>query len=148
MSNRTNRTLSANTLGLNLGTRSLAIQAGVTNDMNETLRLRLAHASHPGAFARSGRAAGDFAITMPAFDPAMPDPKREPVDAKSPRLPFASSSGSSWPATPDTSRGYGEPTQGQVVVTGVSPSQPAEPLAERPRRLDRATTALDPAVAC
>ena len=136
MSNRTNRTLSANTLGLNLGTRSLANQARVIHDTIETLRLRPAH---PGVVARFGRITLDFAMPMPAI-------KRGMHDAKSPRQSSDSSSRSPWPA-PSWSRGYCDVTQGQVVVTGVPPVQPAEPQADRPRRLARATAAVASAVA-
>lgn len=44
MFNRTNRTLTANTLGLDLGTRTLALVAGVNNVVvKPTLRIRYAH---------------------------------------------------------------------------------------------------------
>lgn len=43
MLNHTNRTLSANLLGLNLGTRTLARKGGVVNVAKTTPRLRLSH---------------------------------------------------------------------------------------------------------
>jgi hypothetical protein len=117
MSNRTNRTLSANTNRLNLGTRSFALLAGANNgSTNKTLRLRLAQVSHPGAVARVDRMRLEPAILMPAYSPAMPDSKRGPWDADPSKRISDSSPRSSWPSSSLWGCGTRGGSQGQVVA--------------------------------
>lgn len=127
MSNRTNRTLSANTNGLNLGTRSLA-KAGVFNGtISTTLRFRLAQSSRPGDFARVERAIFDPAITMPAFESAMPDSKRGTVDAERSKPPLVSPSGRShsepiWLWSPVAGTRWQVAVEVPPIVPSVQPS--------------------------
>lgn len=58
MSNHTNRTLSANLLGLNLGTQSLGQKAGVVNVVKTTLRIRHSHPDMGTGLMRSGEISG------------------------------------------------------------------------------------------
>jgi hypothetical protein len=58
MSNHTNRTLSANLLGLNLGTQSLGQSAGVVNVAKTTLRIRHSHPDMGIDLMRSGAISG------------------------------------------------------------------------------------------
>lgn len=144
MSNRTNRTLSANTNRLNLGTRSLAILAGVNNGTTQTLRLRLAHASHVGSFARVGRMDIDPAmrITPPKSEPAKPSSTWAVESAESKPSP-ESSPRSSWPA-PARGRGYRREAEGlQVVVVAGQPHVSRQAASARAcRPASRATLAL------
>jgi hypothetical protein len=113
MSNRTY--LSANTLRLNLGTRSFAVLTGADNGMTlQTLRLRLAHTSHPGAAAHVERMPSVPSIIMPAFSPAKPDGKRG--DADGAKRTLDSSPRSSWPYSIAWSWGRAFGSQGQVVA--------------------------------
>ena len=84
MLNQTNRTLSANLLGLNLGTQTLGLQASVVNVANKTLRLR---PSHPDMGIDSMRGGG---ITGPGY--------RHDHECERPGSLF--SSPSSWPFSP------------------------------------------------
>ena len=123
MSNRTNRTLSANTLRLNLGTRSFALTNSANNvTANPTLRFRLAQVSHPGAIMRVERMLFEPAISRPAYSPILPVGKRGTKDADRSKRPSDSSSRSSWPSS-STSWGCGGGSQGQVVA--VTPSVPS-----------------------
>ena len=143
MSNRTNRTLSANTNRLDLGTRSLAILAGVNNGTTKTLRLRLAHASHLGSFARVGRMDIDPAmITPPRSEPAKPSSKWASESAESKPSP-ESSPRSSWPV-PARGRGYRRGAEGlQVVVVAGQPQVSRRAASARAcRPACRATLAL------
>ncbi len=111
MSNRTY--LSANTLRLNLGTRSFAVLTGADNGMTmQTLRFR--HASHPGAAAHVERMPSVPSIIMPAFSPAKPDGKRG--DADGAKRTLDSSPRSSWPYSLTWSWGRAFGSQGQVVA--------------------------------
>ncbi len=118
-----NRTLSANTLGLNLGTRSFALLAGANSGMtNPTLRFRHAMVSHPGAVARVERMRSEASITMPAFSTAKPDGK--PGDADASKRPLDSSPRSSWPYLSSESWGCAGGSQGQVVAE--APPEPRQ----------------------
>lgn len=115
-----NRTLSANTLRLNLGTRSFALVSGANlGTTNPTLRFRLATASHPGAAARVERMRFEPSITMPAFPQAKPDGKHGDGDAS--KRPLDSSPRSSWPYSLSGSWGYAGGSRGQVVVAEAPP---------------------------
>lgn len=84
MLNRTNRTLSANLLGLNLGTRSFATSASENFGM-ASLRLRSVQGSHPGVISqRDARMPLDPGV-MDA-EAGHPYPGMKPrLSAKSPR---------------------------------------------------------------
>jgi hypothetical protein len=123
MSNRTNRTLSANTLRLNLGTRSFALLAGANSGTtNPTLRFRHVMDSHPGAVARVERMRSEASITMPAFPTAKPDGKHEDADAS--KRPLDSSPRSMWPYLLSGSWGCAGGSQGQVVAE--APPEPRQ----------------------
>lgn len=117
MSNRTNQTLSANILGLNLGTRSLALKA--SGNGTATLRFRLADLSHPGVVARVERMRFQPSISEPAYPPAMPDSKRGTRDTDGPKSSSRSSSLPARISPPKRSPRAGW-TQGQVVFEAPS----------------------------
>jgi hypothetical protein len=115
-----NRTLSANTLRLNLGTRSFALVTGANNGTtNLALGFRLAHASHPGAVARVERMRFEPSIMRPAFPTAKPDGKCGDADAS--KRPLDSSSRSSWPYS--TSWSWGRAIGSQVQVVAEAPPE-------------------------
>jgi len=121
MSNRTNRTLSANSNRLNLGTRSLALVACVNG--TTTLRFRLAHVSHQGVFMRDERMLFVPSITDPSYPPAKPQDKRGTGDFDATKSSSSSSPSSSWPE-PSWLRGcVGCWTQGHQVVAEAPPEQ-------------------------
>lgn len=154
-----NRTLSANTLRLNLGTRSFALVSGANlGTTNTTLRFRLAMVSHPGAVVRVERMRFGPSITMPAFSPARPDGKHGDADAS--KRPLDLSPRSSWPYRSSGSWGCAGGSQGQVVaevppeprqvVVGdvpsgrsVRPTRQAQPRPAAPARACRASRAND-----
>jgi hypothetical protein len=112
MSNRTNRTLSANTLRLNLGTRSFA-QANL-----DSMTLTVRPASHPGAVARVERMRFMAPITLPALSfGKCGDGDRDPA-----KRPLDSSPRPSWPYS-SSFEGWGHPGEGrgQVVVAEAPP---------------------------
>jgi len=118
-----NRTLSANTLRLNLGTRSFALVSGANNGTTMlTLGFRLAQVSHPGAVARVERMRFEPSITMPAFPPAKPDGKHGDADVT--KRPLDSSSRLSWPYSSSWSWGCAGGSQGQVVAE--APPEPRQ----------------------
>jgi len=78
MLNRTNRTLSANSNRLNLGTRSLAPVAGL-DTVTQTLRVRHAHPSKRKDFARDGAYPIDPAIIDADPIPMAPSPAPDPA---------------------------------------------------------------------
>jgi hypothetical protein len=118
MSNRTNRTLSANFNRLNLGTRSLALVACVNG--TTTLRFRLAHVSHPGVFMRDERMSFEPSITDPSYSPAKPKDKRGKGDTDASKSSSSSSPSPSWPE-PLWLRGCVGGTQGHQVFAEAPP---------------------------
>jgi hypothetical protein len=123
MSNRTY--LSANTLGLNLGTRSFALVSGADLDStNPTLRFRRASASHPGAAAHVERMGFMPAITDPAFPKGKPDGKCGDGDRGLAKLLLDASPRSSWPYPSSGSWGCAIGSQGQVVAE--APPEPRQ----------------------
>ena len=128
MLNRTNRTLSANLLGLNLGTRTLAPKAGSVNVANATLRIRHSH-------------------TIMGRDPLMQaDDAMRPESVQQARYRRVESPGS-WPCSP-CAPFVGEVTrarQGEVVVASVRSKRQVAPPVGSARidasRCDRGATA-------
>jgi hypothetical protein len=120
MSNRTNRTLSANNTGLNLGTRSFALVTGADLDLTPTLRFR--HASHPGAVARVERMRHEPSITMPRFSLGKPDGKPGDVDRGLADLLLDSSPRPSWPYS--SSRSWACAGEGRSQVVAEAPPEP------------------------
>jgi hypothetical protein len=110
MLNRTNRTLSANTNRLNLGTRKLDLNASGNNG---SLTLRTVPTS-PEVFVRTGF--GPY-LRFIIEGPAIPEPK--PMKPTMGFLMSGSSTESSRPA-----QGFWAWDQGQTVVS----SQPGQPL--------------------
>ena len=120
-----NRTLSANTPRLNLGTRSFALLAGANSGTtNPTLRFRHVMVSHPGAVARVERMRSVPSITMPAFSTAKPDGKHGDADSDAAKRPLDSSPRSSWPYLSSGSWGCAGGSQGQVVAE--APPEPRQ----------------------
>jgi hypothetical protein len=112
-----NRTLSANTLRLNLGTRSFALISGADLDStNQTLRFRHAQVSHPGAAAHVERMRFMPPITRPAFSKGKPDGKHGDGDRGLAKLLLDASPRLSWPYSSSWSWGYAGGSQGQVVA--------------------------------
>jgi hypothetical protein len=118
MSNRTNRTLSANSNRLNLGTRSLALVACVNG--TTTLRFRLAHVSHQGVFMRDARMPFGPSITDPSYPSAKPTDKRGSGDFDATKSSSSSSPSPSWPG-PLWLGGCVGGTQGYRVVAEAPP---------------------------
>jgi len=79
MLNRTNRTLSANLNGLNLGTRSLVLATGLNNNVKSTLRARHAHARVHAYSPRDGM--------FGRFDSGFMQPMQEPQEIAIPEIP-------------------------------------------------------------
>jgi hypothetical protein len=110
MLNRTNRTLSANTNRLNLGTRKLDQNASANNG---SLTLRTAHAS-PVVTVRTG------VVTYPGFvfeEPSIMGPK--------PLKPAMHPMSGSSPESSRPTQGFWAWDQGQTVQLSSQPAQPA-----------------------
>jgi hypothetical protein len=109
MLNRTNRTLSANTNRLNLGTRMLGLNAGANNG---SLTLRTAHPS-PAVSVRVG------VVSYPGFkfeEPSIMEPK--------PLKPAMPPTSGSSPESSRPAQGFWAWDQGQTVQLSSQPSQP------------------------